>query len=70
MMRRLRADVSAPTAVAGREHRLEATFGLTLTRPGARPIPAQALLSRADLAMQRAKDRGIRCALFAPAGAR
>jgi len=66
MVQRLREEMAAPFPAAGVEHRLEATMGIVVTGHGATPTTGRALLRRADMAMQRAKDAGERWALFDP----
>lgn len=65
-VQRLIADFDAPVVAGGAEHRLRATFGLVLDAPGGDPVPAQVMLSRAQLAKQRAKEAGNRLAVFTP----
>lgn len=66
MAGRLREEMAAPLLVDQVEHRLEATMGLVVTEPGVALESGRALLRRAHLAMQRAKDAGERWAMFEP----
>lgn len=65
MSARLSREMTAPLLEGGVEHRLTATVGIVLADPIRQPASSgRALLRRADLAMQRAKDAGEGCALF------
>ena len=59
-------EFDVPIAAAGAEHRLQATFGLALSVFGDADSSAPVLLRRAELAMRRAKDVGLRWAVFTP----
>lgn len=63
---RLISDFDAPVAAGGAEHRLRATFGLALHVPGEEALSAPSMISRAQLAKRRAKEAGLRWAVFAP----
>jgi diguanylate cyclase (GGDEF)-like protein len=63
---RLLADLDAPVLAGGVELRLRATFGLALAVPGEDGVPARTMLCRAQLAKQRAKEAGLRWAVFTP----
>jgi diguanylate cyclase (GGDEF)-like protein len=61
---RLSAEVAGPFLVGGDHHHLVATFGVVLAEPGRGSDAGRTLVRRADLTMQRAKDAGLRSALF------
>lgn len=63
---RLVSGFHAPVVAGGAEHRLRATFGLAVDVPGEDGIAARSMLSRARLARQRAKEAGLRWAIFTP----
>ena len=64
---RLATEIERPLVVAGAEHRVRATFGVTVTEPGAPNCSPRSLLGEADVAMHRAKDDGARWARYEPA---
>jgi diguanylate cyclase (GGDEF)-like protein len=59
-------DFDAPITAAGVQHRLQATFGLALNISGEAETSGQLLLERAGRAMWRAKELGLRWAIFTP----
>jgi diguanylate cyclase (GGDEF)-like protein len=63
---RVIAEFDAPLVAGEHSHRLQASFGLALNISGEPDDSAQVLLGRAELAMRRAKETGLRWAVFTP----
>jgi diguanylate cyclase (GGDEF)-like protein len=59
-------EFDTPIETAGVRHRLQATYGLSLDLAGEADSDACVLLRRAEMAMHRAKDAGLRWAVFTP----